>query len=282
MKSINHLPAFLLYKIFKFINAKKVIADFIITEKNLNEDEKAEKYFLYELKKAPKFDKLHQQQVSGKTVLEIGSGFGGYVCHLLKSGSAFVIGIDTDEHRVQKNKLLIDKYYYGDNYTIRDCDACDLNFLKSGSIDFVVSDAAIEHIFHRQKMFKEINRVLKSDGLAFLSTSPIWFTWNGGHLMRYIPLPWGHLLLPDKIIFQILELQKQHADFPKRAINDMIILYQTIGKLSIRKLKREIKCSGLKLIKFENISNNSIKRVLVKLPILEELFAGNIQVLLKK
>jgi len=71
-------------------------------------------------------------------------------------------------------------------------------------------------------------------------------------------------------------MQYRNRDFPKRASENIIALYKTIGRLSIRKLKKEIRRSNLKLAAFENMSNHYIKRFLTKMPVLEELFAGDV------
>lgn len=272
----------LLYRFFKILNSFKMIPAFINTDKNLLEDEKAKKYFFYEYEKSPRFDNLHKVNLSGRNVLEIGVGYGGYLFHILKSQAAFAYGIDVDEYRVQKAKELIAESYEGKNFSIQLCDAREMSWFQNESIDLVLSDAVIEHIRDRKEMFAEISRILKKDGVAFLSTSPIWFTWNGGHLARYIPVPWIHLLLPDSIILKILKKQKQKNDFPEKAIDNMIIMYETIGKLSIRRLEKEIGESALQLVSLKNVSNHPLKKLLNRFPVLEEFFAGDIQVMLKK
>ena len=93
-----------------------------------------------------------------------------------------------------------------------------------------------------------------------------------------IPLPWAHLLFSENTIIKVLEKQKAQKDFPTEALNNMIFMYKTIGKLTIRKLKKEINTSGEKCLSFRNITNSRFKKVLIKLPFLEEYFAGSIVV----
>jgi hypothetical protein len=86
------------------------------------------------------------------------------------------------------------------------------------------------------------------------------------------------LLFSENTIIKVLEKQKAQKDFPTEALNNMIFMYKTIGKLTIRKLKKEINTSGVKCLSFRNITNSRFKKVLIKLPFLEEYFAGSIVV----
>jgi ubiquinone/menaquinone biosynthesis C-methylase UbiE len=270
------------YRIFKIIHKLKLVKPHIISDKSLSLEERDEKYFWYEVKKSTDFDQKFNLSLNNKTVVEVGCGRGGYMYHSLISGVKYIFGVDVDKRRVEKNIELLHKYYEGSNHDISDCGAENMQHINDASVDVVVSDACIEHIRQRDLMFKEIHRVLKPGGYAYICTSPIWLTWNGGHLFKYIPMPWSHLLMPDSVIVEILKLQKKNKDFPEDALDNMINCYSTIGKLTIKKLKKEVARSGYELVSFQNYSRNKIKSVLNKLPVLEEFFAGNIQVKLKK
>jgi len=279
---VQQFFASFIYHSIKFTHAWDLLPRSMTTDKDLSEKERAEKYFHYEVTKAPLFDQTFDLNCSNKTVSEIGSGFGGYLYHALKSNAQFVYGIEVNRHRYSSSLNLLKKFYDGDNYELLRVDARNMNTIESNSIDIVVSDATLEHISQLDKVLQEIARVLKWNGQAFLATSPIWLTWNGAHLIRYLPIPWGHLILPDSIIYKILELEYRNGDFPRNALENIMVLYKTIGKLTIKKLKREIEKSTLDLVKFENHTKNAIKKILIKLPVLEEFFAGNIVVTLRK
>lgn len=77
-------------------------------------------------------------------------------------------------------------------------------------------------------------------------------------------------------------MQRRNGDFPASALDNIIGIYRTIGRLTIAKLKNEINASGLQLVAFQNRNPRRIKRVLSKVPVLEEFFAGDICVHLRK
>ena len=272
----------LFYQFIKIINKFKPVKVHINTDTTLTRAEKDEKYFWYEEKKGPSFDQRFNFSLEGKVVLEIGTGFGGYAYHALKSKASFFYGIDINEDHIRINKQLLGKYYAGNNYEMIASSAVQLDGIKDESIDMIVSDAVIEHILEREKMFSELKRVLKPGGHAYIATSPIWKTRNGAHIMRFIPIPWGHLFLSQKLLLKTLERQKKEIAFPVDALSNIILVYTTIGKLTLKKLKKEINKSGFQLVSLKNYSESTIKKILIKIPGLEEYFAGNIRIHLKK
>jgi len=154
--------------------------------------------------------------------------------------------------------------------------------MRANSIDIIVSNATIEHIIGLDLVLKEIYKILRVGGVAYLFTGGTWYTYGASHLKRYIPFPWVHLVLPDRIILKTLKMQLEKGPRPEFAMKNIIDLYEHLGKLSIRKLRCYIQSSKLQLIRFENVSNKKLKKPLLKLPILNEVFAGGIRVVLKK
>ena len=253
----------------------------LITEGKQELDE-SENYFDYEVRKSDNIDGTFSINLQDKIVLEIGSGYGGYMYHALMSGAKFVFGIEIDVKRVEESKKIINEKYMGENYEVLHADSRHLDMIQNNSIDIVVSDAVIEHIIDIRKVFDNVERMLKPGGKAYLSTSPIWYTYNGGHLWRYIPIPWAHIFFSSKTIVEVLKIQKYRNDFPIDRCEKIIDLYITLGKLSLHKIRKEVVNSGLKLESLRNISGSRIKRFLIKFPILEEFFAGGIKITLSK
>lgn len=105
------------------------------------------------------------QYVDGKNVLDIGCG-SGYGADLIASKASEVIGVDISEEAVnyarQHCKRKNIKFYVGD--------AINLNFLKDGELDVIISLEVIEHIPNYFQYLKEIRRLLKDDGILIIST----------------------------------------------------------------------------------------------------------------
>jgi SAM-dependent methyltransferase len=276
------LPSSLVYRLCRFLNSRRAVDRGVATVASPSEQESAERYFWYEVEKAPAFDRKFRLDLSHKRVLEIGSGYGGYLLHVLRAGAAFACGIEIDEPRRAESLRLLRKHYDRDNYRVLEADACDMHEIESSSIDLVVSDATLEHVRRLGDLLRETARVLKPGGRACMSTSPLWFSWNGGHTTRYIPIPWSHVIFSDRTILEVLETERKNGDFPRPAMDNIITIYKTIGKLSLAKLRSEIRRSPLDLVRFRHTTGRRLTRELIRLPLLEEIFAGNVSVTLTK
>jgi SAM-dependent methyltransferase len=100
----------------------------------------------------------------GAMVLDIASGE-GYGSALLGSVADRVIGIDIDEVSVAHAR----SKYKSDNLSFLRGDCTSLP-LSSDSVDLVASFETLEHILDHKRFFKEISRVLRSDGVLVIST----------------------------------------------------------------------------------------------------------------
>jgi 2-polyprenyl-3-methyl-5-hydroxy-6-metoxy-1,4-benzoquinol methylase len=102
--------------------------------------------------------------VRGKTVLDIASG-SGYGSAMLATTAAHVHGVDISEEAVEYARA----NFRRDNVDFTVGSATDIP-LADDSVDVVVTFETIEHVDDYLKFLSEIGRVLKSDGIAIIST----------------------------------------------------------------------------------------------------------------
>ena len=103
-------------------------------------------------------------------------GDGAFLYSLFKYGYlnqvSNVIAVDISQERIN-NVSKIDnriKCFVGD--------VSSLTMIKDGSFDFVVSSQVIEHIYTHDKVVSEAYRILRLDGLFYLSTVfKKWYGW---------------------------------------------------------------------------------------------------------
>lgn len=103
--------------------------------------------------------------VADKVILDIASGSGYGVAFLADAGATHVIGIDVDEQAVSEARTL----YKNPAIEFRNGDATKLD-LQDNSIDIITSFETIEHLSDPEKCLSELKRVLRPDGLVFIST----------------------------------------------------------------------------------------------------------------
>lgn len=132
---------------------------------------------------------------------------------------------------------ILRKYFEGKNVVQADMQQLPI---KESSVDLVVSIAAIEHVPNPEKVFCEVDRILKKGGVAYLA--PAWFCkpWaaEGLPIKQYSELSfWNRIrkfLIPvrDHIIWQGL------LTIPKRIIREIeYVLVKRSLPFRYRKLK---------------------------------------------
>ena len=104
--------------------------------------------------------------VKGKVVLDIASG-SGYGTYLLSSAAAMAYGVEIDRNAVEYSR----ERYAGSNLKYLQ-GSVDRIPLEDHSVDVVVSFETIEHVGAELqiRMMEEIERVLKADGILFISS----------------------------------------------------------------------------------------------------------------
>ena len=104
--------------------------------------------------------------VKGKVVLDIASG-SGYGTYFLSSAAAMAYGVEIDQGAVDYSR----ERYAGSNLKYLQ-GSVDKIPLEDHSVDVVVSFETIEHVSAelQVRMMEEIERVLKDDGILFISS----------------------------------------------------------------------------------------------------------------
>jgi ubiquinone/menaquinone biosynthesis C-methylase UbiE len=102
--------------------------------------------------------------IEDKNVLDIACG-DGYGSYLMSSKAKFVTGVDIDADVIKDAS----QKYIAHNLSFQQ--GSSSNFpVENDSIDIVVSFETIEHHDEHAKMFDEIKRVLKKDGILIMSS----------------------------------------------------------------------------------------------------------------
>jgi ubiquinone/menaquinone biosynthesis C-methylase UbiE len=103
--------------------------------------------------------------VMNKMVLDAGCGVGYGANFLAESGARWVLGIDISPEAI---------HYAAQNYKHSNLTFCVMDCIQMGlrnnTFDVVVSLELIEHLTQPEQFLIEVSRVLKPDGLLFIST----------------------------------------------------------------------------------------------------------------
>jgi len=133
--------------------------------------------------------------LKNKIVLDLGCG-DGYWSIALAKVAKHVYAIDQEKYFVNSAKTFSRKR----NISYIVGDACAIPFNKC--FDFIWCSQVIEHVHDDRKVFQEMKRVLKPEGLIFITTTyaPLW----NSEEFRKLAKDLGHL----RIGYSIPELEK--------------------------------------------------------------------------
>ncbi|MFX1478333.1 MAG: class I SAM-dependent methyltransferase [Promethearchaeota archaeon] len=110
-------------------------------------------------------------EVEGLKVLDAGCG-NGYLTRGLARKGAIAVGVDISQHFIEYCTKREEKEKLGCEFTQASLD--DLSGIRSKNFDLVVSNIVMTDVIDYQQAFKEINRILKTDGrFVWSNTHPI-------------------------------------------------------------------------------------------------------------
>jgi 2-polyprenyl-3-methyl-5-hydroxy-6-metoxy-1,4-benzoquinol methylase len=128
------------------------------------------------------------QLSSQQTVLEVGCGE-GYGSNYLSKSCKEIIGIDVEISAIEHAK----KKYTTANCSFKEYNGSNIPYSEN-HFDFIVSFQVIEHVDNDAAFVKELGRVLKPGGTAFITTpnktyrlKPGQKPWNRYHKREYYP-----------------------------------------------------------------------------------------------
>lgn len=109
---------------------------------------------------------IKKKDIQNKVVLDLGCGF-GWLEYNFSNLAKKIIAVDVD----RKNLKMCKKYIKEKNVNFIFGNALELP-IKTNSLDTVIASELIEHLPKKQEkiFFAEINRVLKKDGVLYLTT----------------------------------------------------------------------------------------------------------------
>ncbi len=224
-----------------------------LVKKRLDSEKDYIKFQRFQAKNVIK-DIRKKVNLKGLSMLDIGCGRGGYTQEFQKAGARVVsLDIETPPY-----KEIFSSFVYGD--------ATNLPFAND-SFDFVFSSSLIEHLPKPILLLNEVKRVLKNNGVFYLSFPPF-YSFAGGH--HFKPF---NIFLPERIA---TFLARKIYGVKSYRYNDK---YGKLYIMTIRKAKSLIRKSGFKI---QNIKTRFLATNFAKIPFLNELLTWHVEFYLKK
>jgi len=213
----------------------------------------------------------------GKTVCEVGCGHGSLCIDIALSGAKKIVALDINSRLIDFAKENL-RRNYPQLTNIIEFKNIDLKDYHEYVFDYIISKNSFEHIINLDRMLIEMKRCLKLGGIIYTGFGPLYNSPFGDHGMTKAIIPWGHLLIKESILINMLNRNL------KNKINSIYDL--GLNKMSLANYQRVFQESGLSIIYFRiNQSSNIISKlfsIIRRIPFLEEYFSHNIYCILKK
>lgn len=222
--------------------------------------------------------------LNNKTVLDVGCGHGSMCVYMASKGAKKVIGLDINNDLIQFATENVKKNYPQLEDQIEFLNI-SLEEYGDNNFDYIISKSSLEHIINLKQVMEEIKKHLKVGGRFYAGFGPLYNTPYGDHRRTKMVIPWGHLIVPEKIIIKKLNKNSKtkinsiyDLGLNKLSYSDYKSIFNIDNmKILYFKTNRVDRSDGLYLYVFSQISST-----LCNIKLLEEYFTFNIYIILEK
>jgi SAM-dependent methyltransferase len=184
-------------------------------------------------------------ELRGKVVLDFGCGEGHNALELAQNGCARVIGLDIQEHYLEKARIRAQALGVQDRCTFTSC--------WSEPVDAIVSTDAFEHFAEPEKILHLMRGLLKPSGCLLVAFGPLWYHPYGGHLFSVFP--WAHLIFTESALI------RWRSDFKSDGARRFHEVAGGLNGMTIRRWERLVAGSGFKCTSYELVPIRPAKRL---------------------
>ncbi len=148
-------------------------------------------------------------QVAGRSVLDVGCGYGSSCFEFARQGARRVLGIDIDAKFIAfAQDQLAREPELAERLEFRHVDAQGADLGET--FDVAISKDSFEHIADPEAYLAELKRYVGPGGEIAIGFGPLWNSPYGAHQLQMSRLPWAHLIFPERVVMA----QWQRIGFP--------------------------------------------------------------------
>lgn len=198
--------------------------------------------------------------VQGKRVLDFGCGTGSHAVGMALNGASSVVGLDINDRFLEVGRAKAKRHGVSDKVEFKKL----LGQHEIGSFEVVLSYNSMEHFSDPQQMLALMRSAVSTSGRVVISFSPPWYSAYGAHFHYITPIPWVHLLFPERLLMKVRTRYK--SDGAERFED----IEGGLNKMSVSKFKRLLEREGLSP---EWMRLTAMKRIplVTKIPVIREL-----------
>ena len=223
------------------------------------------------------FERLGERlDITGKDVIEVGSGLGAVSVRAAEAGASRVVGVE-----------IVPKWVdFANGKVARDYSELRgrLSFaLTQGGVeeagtrvfDVVISHDAFEHYSDPASMLRRFSSLLSEDGLLVLTFAPLWKSPYGAHIIYMTKLPWAHLIFPERIV-----MAEKRRLLPKENSYRYEDAIGGLNRMTLARFRALMEDSDFRCVYLAtNVSEKKVMRLfraISRVPFLEEYFTHSV------
>lgn len=239
-----------------------------VSRRRLISEEDYRQFQAFQAKQVQAHLASHAIHITHHTLLDLGSGIGGYSQEFARSG-AKVTSLDLVQPQLPNNP------------PVDQVQATAMSIpMKDNSVDIIICASLIEHVSEPRNLLSEIERALKPGGCTYISFPP-YYSPIGGH--EYSPFHY----LGESIALRLVRRQNRMPAWVRRLYNapenirSFSEMYQGWGlhKMTIKKFRTLVKGTSLA---YKGVSTRYMPVSFIRWPVLSEILSWHAQFILVK
>ena len=213
--------------------------------------------------------------VRGRSVVDVGCGYGSS-CFVFKNhGAARVVGIDVKPELIAFARDELDRSDAATRATV------EFRLVESGGaelgerFDLAVSKDSFEHIADPEAYLHVMKSYVRPGGEIAIGFGPLWNSPYGAHQRWMTPLPWAHLMFPERVLME----RWQQLGYPDGARTHLEIT-GGLNRMTLRRFLTIVDDPELERLFLRtnqtNAHSGQLLRVMARAPGLTELCTFNV------
>lgn len=214
------------------------------------------------------FDSRLERAIQNAVVVDIGCGTGDQVIGVLRAGARSAIGIDVKPEYTDVGRARARELGLSAQFLVSTAD------VPADSADVIVTQNAFEHFRDPASILADSARMLRPEGLCFVTFGPPWWHPFGEHFYFMIrpDRPWMHAVFSERTILTVRRLYLPNAPLTWMECG--------LNQMTIRKFTRLISQSRLTLVELKLTAIHGVPRWLHRS--FPEITTAHVSAILKK
>lgn len=207
-------------------------------------------------------------RIQGRDVLDFGAGEGEQAIALAEAGARRVTGVEIQPRLIQMARHLARTHGVDDRVEFT-------TELDAGArFDTIISQDAFEHFADPEAVLNTMRAHLRPGGVILVTFGPLWYAPFGAHMYHWSPIPWVHLLFPERAVM------RARARFSPDGATRYEECTGGLNRMTLKRFEGLVRDSRL-LVEHWAVDYVRGHDVMGRIPVLRELFANNIACVLK-